>query len=90
MAIFVINITEFVINVIICVVYVTESAPRPGYLKALERGNSVPRPKGFCEADKVNCFAVLSQNLKCHDLLIIDNFIFNENILFFCKLLSTL
>ena len=28
-----------------------------GYLKALEHGNSVPRLKGFCEADKVNLFA---------------------------------
>ena len=53
-----------------------------GYLKALERGNSVPRLKGFCEADKVNCFAVLLQNIKCCNLRIIHTSIFYENILF--------
>ena len=45
----------------------------PGYLKALERGNSVPRPKGFCE---VNFFAVLLQNLKCGNLRVIHTLIF--------------
>ena len=34
-----------------------------GYLKALERGNSVPKLKGFCEANKVNVFNVLSKIL---------------------------
>ena len=64
-----------------------------GYLKALERGNSVPRPKEFCEADKVKFFAVLSPNLKCCDSRVIGTLIFYENILFisiFGKLLSTL
>ena len=64
-----------------------------GYLKALERGNSVPRPKGFFEADKVKSFAVLSQNLKWSDSCVIDTLLFYENILFisiFHKVLSTL
>ena len=39
-----------------------------GYLKALERGNNVLRPKRFCEADRVNLNAILSQNLKCFNL----------------------
>ena len=43
-----------------------------GYLKALERGNNVPRPKGFCLADKVKFFAVLLQNTNCPNLHIID------------------
>ena len=34
----------------------------PGYQKALERGNSVPRPKGLLEANKVKLSSVLSQN----------------------------
>ena len=34
------------------------------------------RPKGFCEADKEELFAVLSQNPKCCDLCIIDILIF--------------
>ena len=38
---------------------------RPGYQKALELGNSVPRPKGFCEVDKVKLFAVLLQTQEC-------------------------
>ena len=50
--------------------------PWPGYQKALERGNSVPRPKGFCEADKVKLSAVMSQNPKCRDLRLIDILIF--------------
>ena len=47
-----------------------------GYLKALERGNSVPRPKGFCEADKLNFSAVLLQNQNCRDLRAVDTLIF--------------
>ena len=46
-----------------------------GCLKALKRRNSVPRPKGFCEAGKVIFFAVLLQNLKYHDLCVIDTLI---------------
>ena len=64
-----------------------------GYQKALERGNSVPRPKEFCEADKVKCFAVLLHNTKCCDLRMIDHKIFYEKYLFiniFGKLGSTL
>ena len=44
----------------------------PGYQKALERGNSVPRPKGLCEADKVKLFAVLLHDPKCNYLRIND------------------
>ena len=44
----------------------------PGYQKALERGNSAQRPKGFCEANKVNFFAVLVQYHKCRTLCVID------------------
>ena len=47
-----------------------------GYQKALERSKSVPRPKGFCEGNKVKLSAVLSQNPKCRDLLLIDILIF--------------
>ena len=54
-----------------------------GYQKALGRGNSVPRPKGFGEANKVKISAVLSQNPKCCDLRRIDIFIFYENIDFY-------
>ena len=43
-----------------------------GYLKALERGKSVPRPKEFCEAEKVNFYSVLSQNPNCWNLRIND------------------
>ena len=50
------------------------------YQKALERENSVPRPKGFCEADKVNFSAVLLQNSNFCDLHVIDNLIVYENI----------
>ena len=32
---------------------------QPGYQKALECRNSIQRPKGFCEANVVNSFAVL-------------------------------
>ena len=49
-----------------------------GYQKALERGNSVPRAKGFCEADKVKLSAVLLQNKKCCNLRVIDIMIFNR------------
>ena len=53
---------------------------RPGYLKALEHGNSVTRPKGFCEADKVNflpvCFVAKSKISQ-----FTPNLIFYENIL---------
>ena len=49
---------------------------QPGYLKALERGNSVPRPKGFCEPIKVNFSAVLSQNLNCCNLCAINTLMF--------------
>ena len=38
-----------------------QESRQPGYLKALEHGNSVPRPKEFCEADKEKNSAVLSQ-----------------------------
>ena len=34
----------------------------PGYQKALERGNSVPRPKGLFGANKEKLSSVLSQN----------------------------
>ena len=54
-----------------------------GYQKALERGNSVPRLKGFCEGNKVKLSAVLLQNPKCRDLQIIDVLIFYENIGFY-------
>ena len=67
--------------------------PVSGYLKALEHRNSVPRPKGFCEANKVKSFAVLWQNLKCCYSHIIDTILFYESILFICivdKLLITL
>ena len=47
-----------------------------GYQKALERGNSVRRPKGFCEAYKLKLSPVLSQNPKCRDLRVIDILIF--------------
>ena len=49
---------------------------RTGYLKALERGNSVPRPKGFCEADKVKLFAVFwqIQNVASYVQLILSCF----------------
>ena len=40
----------------------------PGYLKALERGNSVMRPKRFCEANKEKITTVLLQNPKCRNL----------------------
>ena len=65
----------------------------PGYLKALECGNSVPRPKEFCEAKKVNVFAVLLQYIKCRDFLIIEHLLFYENIIcigILSKLLSRL
>ena len=64
-----------------------------GYLNALERGNSVPRPKEFYELNKVKYFAVLLQNLNCRDAWVIDTLLFYENMLFICifdKLLSTL
>ena len=54
--------------------------PYAGYQKALEHGNSVPRPKGFCEAYKVKLSAVMSQNPKCWDLRLIDILIFYKNI----------
>ena len=55
----------------------------PGYQKALERENSVLRPKGFCEADKVKLSAVLTQNPKCRNLHLIDILIFFLNIGFY-------
>ena len=55
----------------------------PGYLKALERGNSVLRPKGFCEADKVKSLVFLSQNLECHNSCVIGNLLFYEKLLYF-------
>ena len=58
----------------------TASARPPGYLKALELGNNVPRQKGFCEADKVNFSAVLLQNPNCRNLRVIDTLIIYENI----------
>ena len=62
------------------VVYVVLVA---GYQKALERGNSVARPKGFCEANKVELSAVLPQHPKCCDLRLIDILIFDKNISFY-------
>ena len=49
----------------------------------LERGNSVPRPKRFCEADKVKLSPVLSQNQK--KLQVTRNWYINifENISFY-------
>ena len=47
----------------------------PGYLKALERGNSVPRPKGYCEAKKVYFSAVLLHNPLFWDLRVVDSLI---------------
>ena len=58
---------------------VKNNRPRPGYQKALERGKSVPQPKGFCEADKVKRSAVLSQNPKCRNLRLFDILKFYEN-----------
>ena len=55
----------------------------PGYQKALERNNSIPWPKGFCEADKVKISSVLSQNPKCRNLCGIDILIFYENFGFY-------
>ena len=55
-------VTAMVTDLVIALVTVLVTV-LAGYLKALERGNSVPRPKGFCEADKVNFFSVLLQNL---------------------------
>ena len=52
----------------------------PGYQKALEHRNSIPRLKGFCEADKVKLSAGLFHNPKCRNFLIIDIFIFYEKI----------
>ena len=49
--------------------------------KALERGNSIPRPNKFCDTDKVNVFAVSSQNIKFYDSRVIDTLLFYENIL---------
>ena len=60
-----------------------EKVQPAGYQKAMERGNSIPRPKGFCEADKVKFSAVLSQNIKCRDLCIINILMFYENIVFY-------
>ena len=37
------------------------------------RGNSVPKPKEFCEAGKVIFFAVSLHNTKCCNLRVIDN-----------------
>ena len=51
-----------------------------GNLKALERGNSVLRPKGFCEANKVKLFAFLSHDPKCCYLPLIDTLIPYESI----------
>ena len=50
-----------------------------GYLKALERGNIVPRLKGFCEADKVIFFAVWLQNTYWCDLRDMDILIYYDN-----------
>ena len=50
-----------------------------GFQKALERGNSVPRPKGFCAAANVRFFSVLSHNKKCRNLHVIDTKILVEN-----------
>ena len=54
-----------------------------GYLKALERRKSVPRPKGFCEADNVNVFDAVSPNPKSCDLRVTDTSMFYENMIFF-------
>ena len=51
---------------------ISDSRYLPGYLKALERGNIVPRQKGFCEADKVNVFNVLLQSPNFCDLHVTD------------------
>ena len=64
-----------------------------GYQKALELWNSFPRPKEFCEVDKVKLFAVLLQNTKCCYLRMIDTKIIYEKldyISIFVKLWSTL
>ena len=46
------------------IIIIRKSLRGAGYLKALERGNSVPRPNRFCEAKKVKFSAVLLQNPK--------------------------
>ena len=55
------------------------SSPQSGYQEALERGNSVPRPKGFCEANKVKLSAVLLQNPKYCNLHVVDILITYES-----------
>ena len=54
------------------------NGPVAGYQKALEHGNSVPRPRGFCAANKLKLSTVLSQNPKCCNLRLIDILIFNR------------
>ena len=61
------------------VLHVFLSSPQSGYQEALERGNSVPRPKGLCEADKVKLSAVLLQNPKYCNLHVVDILITYES-----------